>query len=90
MPTILGLYADNLAKVVNRMPTIAGAAANTKKKQPTTGLADLDEYGNYSFDWSNVDSVNDTPRFLEVTLGKGHKRTSRLGETKIMRSPMYR
>ena len=65
------------------MPTISGAAANTKKKQPPAGFADLDEYGNHALDWSNVDCVDYFPHFLKVTFGKGHNHTSTFGKLKI-------
>jgi hypothetical protein len=65
------------------MPTISGAAANTKKKQPPAGFADLDEYGNHALDWSNVDCVDYFPHFLKVTFGKGHKHPSPFGHTSI-------
>src|SRR5215472_19156627 len=61
------------------MTAIAGAPTNTKKKQPAANIADLDQYGNHTFDGSHVDGVDDLPRFLKVTLGKGHKHTSPLG-----------
>src|SRR6516165_5872492 len=54
------------------MSAIAGAAANPKNKKPAAGIANLDEDGNHTLDRSNVDCVDNFPRFLKVTLRKGH------------------
>jgi hypothetical protein len=71
------------AKLAAILPLDAIEFANTKKKQPTTGIAGLDENRNYTLDWSDVDSVNNIPGFFKVTLGKGHRTHLAFGETKI-------
>jgi hypothetical protein len=47
-------------------------SSNTEKKQPTTGVTELDEYRNHAFDRIYVDRVDNFPHFPPVTLGKGH------------------
>ena len=52
----IGLYADNLAKVINGVPAITSTTADAKKEQPTSSMTDLNEHGNHSFDRTNVDA----------------------------------